>query len=275
MTPAPVDQRVDRSMSLLTDMMTNSLDQSYAEAAARRGSSPESAGRRFVAVVLLVAVGAVTGTAAAQVRSRQTAQVGVRGKLVEDVQQRTRATDELARTASALRDDVARLQARGLSTGAAGQAAAEQLAALELAAAVGPVTGPGLVVRLDDAPMPEDGSQRPDDARVLDRDLQAVVNALWAAGAEAVAINGLRLTAQTAIRSAGEAVLVDYRPLTTPYTVRAIGNAKLLEPAFVDGPTGRRLATYTSVYGISFSVSRSDKQTLAGSGSPTLRLARP
>ncbi|MCA1710490.1 MAG: DUF881 domain-containing protein [Actinobacteria bacterium] len=275
MTPPPVDQRADRSMSLLTDLTGTSLDSSYAEAAARRGTGAEPPSRRAIAVVLLLALGALTGTAAAQVRHRQAAQAGVRAQLVADVQQRTGATDELARTASRLRADVAGMQAKGLSSGAAGRAAAEQLAALELAAAVAPVTGPGVVVRLDDAPLPDDGSPRPDDARVQDRDLQDVANALWAAGAEAVSINGLRLTAQTAIRSAGEAVLVDFRPLTTPYTVRAVGNPKLLEPGFVDGPAGRRLATLTSVYGIRFEVSRTDRQTLAGSGSPSLRLARP
>ena len=167
----------------------------------------------------------------------------------------------------------------GLSTGAAGQELAERLAQLELAAAVAPVTGPGLVVRLDDAPPPEeqDGEPAPqeDDGRVLDRDLQDVANALWAAGAEAIAINGLRLTAQTAIRSAGESVLVDYRPITPPYTVRAIGNPKVLEPSFVDGEAGRRLATFSSLYGIELTVQRTDSQTLPGSGSPTLRLATP
>ena len=58
------------------------------------------------------------------------------------------------------------------------------------------------------------------DGRVLDRDLQELVNGLWAAGAEAVSVDGQRLTARTAIRSAGEAVLVDFRPLSPPYVVR-------------------------------------------------------
>jgi uncharacterized protein YlxW (UPF0749 family) len=109
---------------------------------------------------------------------------------------------------------------------------------------------------------------------VQDHDLQDVVNALWASGAEAVSINGLRLTAQTAIRSAGEAILVDFRPLSPPYTVRAVGDPKRLETSFVDGPTGRRLGTLASVYGVQFVVRRTDGQTLPGSGFPTLHLAQ-
>ena len=290
MNPVPTTerpQRVDGSMSLLTDLMTNSLDLSYAEAAARKAAQGQAPGsvddnrlsRRATALILLIAVGVVTGTAAAQVRRRQAAQEGVRAQLVSDVQRRTKSTDDLARSAARLRAEVAREQAAGLSADAAGRAAADRLAALELAAGVGPVTGGGIVVRLDDAPQASpDAQSRGGDVgqgRVLDRDLQDVVNGLWAGGAEAVSINGLRLTAQTAIRSAGEAILVDYRPLSPPYTVRAIGEPKLLETSFVDGPTGRRLATYTSLYGLQFAVRRTDSQTLPGSGSPTLRLAKP
>ena len=54
-------------------------------------------------------------------------------------------------------------------------------------------------------------------------DLQNVANALWAAGAEAIAINGQRLTATSTIRAAGNAILVDFRPVTSPYEVSAIG----------------------------------------------------
>src|SRR5207302_160556 len=58
---------------------------------------------------------------------------------------------------------------------------------------------------------------------VLDRDLQDVANELWHDGAEAIAINGQRLTATTTIRAAGGAILVDFRPVTAPYQVSAIG----------------------------------------------------
>lgn len=284
-TPPP--RRLDGSMSLLVDMMTNSLDESYADAARRRADSERSGGgaggtgtsRRTVAVVLLVLLGLVTGTAAAQVRSRARAGNVIREQLVADVLRRTAESDGLSRQADKLRAQVTTARAAALASGTAGRSVAQQLAALELAAGVGPVTGPGLVVRLDDAP----GSTEPDQqrggqvgqGRVLDRDLQDAVNGLWAAGAEAVSVNGLRLTARTAIRSAGEAILVDYRPLSPPYTIRALGDPAQLEPRFVDGAAGRRLATYTSLYGLRFDVKRSSSQTLPGAGEPALRYAEP
>ena len=283
--------RVDRSMSLLVDMMTNTLDESYADAARRKqgrlaalerdGVDPRapSLRSRVIAAVLLVALGLVTGIAAAQVKRREASLGGVRAQLVADVQRRTAETDTLAQQTAALREQVAQLQATGLAAGSAGAQVSRDLAAVELAAGVGAVTGPGVVVRLDDAVAPKDApgaqeapTQAGNPGRVLDRDLQDAVNGLWAAGAEAISVNDLRLTTQTAIRSAGEAILVDFRPLSPPYVIRAIGRQRL-QPDFVDGAAGRRMQSYTSLYGLRFSVSGADTLKLPGSGSPRLRYA--
>jgi uncharacterized protein YlxW (UPF0749 family) len=280
-------------MSLLVDMMTNTLDESYAAAARQRagdgdgrpdggqGGPPDrpSARRRFTAVVLLLALGLVTGTAAAQVRKRQAAAGTVRAQLVGEVHRRTAESDALARQADRLRRDVSAEQDAALRSSSSGVSVARQLADLQMAVGVAAVTGPGLVVRLDDAPSSDPSSAdrggQAGSGRVLDRDLQDAVNGLWSAGAEAIAINGLRLSALTAIRSAGEAILVDYRPLSPPYTLRAIGNPGSLEAGFADSPAGRRLSTYTSLYGLQVVVRRSDKQTLPAAGTPSLRLATP
>jgi uncharacterized protein YlxW (UPF0749 family) len=195
------------------------------------------------------------------------------------VRHRTTDSDALAAQAARLRRQVSTLQDAALRSNSAGVAVAKQVAALQLASGVTPVTGPGLVVRLDDAPGADsqdaDRGGQAGNGRVLDRDLQDAVNGLWSAGAEAVAINGLRLSALTAIRSAGEAILVDYRPLSPPYTLRAIGDPGTLDAGFADSDAGRRLATYTSLYGLQLTAQRSSGQTLPGSGTPTLLLARP
>ena len=281
-------------MSLLVDMMTNTLDESYAEAAARRAGAaqggrgdssgqPDAGGwaRRATAVFLLLALGLVTGTAAAQVRHRAAAARTLRAELVDEVHRRTADSDALAAQAARLRREVGALQDTALRASGAGAAVVQQLADLQAATGIGPVTGPGLVVRLDDAPTTADADADADrggqvaSGRVLDRDLQVAVNGLWAAGAEAVAINGLRLSGLTAIRSAGEAILVDYRPLSPPYTLRAIGDPGELEARFADSAAGRRLATLASAYGLQLVIRRSDKQTLAGAGEPALRVAAP
>ncbi len=273
-------------MSLLVDMMTNTLDESYADAARRKrgeqlsadGAPPvargASARSRGTAVVLLVTLGLVTGIAAGQVKRREASLTGLRAELVADVQQRTRDTDALAAQTAQLRQDVAALQTAGLSVGAEGEQVARQLAALELASGVGAVTGEGVVVRLDDAEDRQGAPTATDDGRVQDRDVQDAVNGLWAAGAEAISVNDLRLTTQTAIRSAGEAILVDFRPLSPPYVIRAIGSPQRLQASFVDGASGRRLQSYTELYGLRFAVEGADRLRLPGSGSPSLRFAR-
>lgn len=282
------DPRVDGSMSLLVDMTAAALDPSYGDAAARRAGAVTAAGtgqaaRRRTSLLVcgvLVVAGLITGVAAAQVR-RDAEQVGsLRDSLVEDVRRQTQESDQLAETAAQLRREVTAVRAQALGQDDRGRAAADQVAALELATGGVAVRGPGLVVTLDDAPDTRDdvaagrGGQL-GDGRIYDRDLQDVVNALWGAGAEAVAVNGQRLTAQTAIRSAGEAVLVDFRPLSPPYALHAVGDVDQMEPAFADGPTARRFQTWTSLYGLGFDIARSADLHLPAAAAPDLRLARP
>lgn len=287
---APV-RRVDGSMSLLVDMMANTLDEAYAERAARKDGTgpggpsepgappPGGLGRRVIAGLVVLVLGVVTGTAVAQVRARQEATTGLRSDLAGEVRARTAQTDRLATQAERLRTGLDTAQAELLGADDAGRAANERLRLLGLASGTLPVTGPGVRVVLDDALPPEDA---PDatlrggtalDGRVQDRDLQDLVNGLWAAGAEAVDVNGQRLTALTAIRSAGDAVLVDFRPLSPPYVVRAVGEPAALELELLDGPTGRRLTTYASLYGLRLSLERADELVLPGAGTPQLRAA--
>ena len=281
-TPSPT-RRVDGSMSLLVDLMQDAADPAYAEAAAARPvqQAPRGprAARRVASGALVVAlVGVLTGIAAASVRAADDDRTE-RSGLLQQVRERTAQSDALSRQEAELRTQVA--AARDAALAASGGAAAAALQQLELAAATSAVTGPGVVVVLNDR-APDDKSSpalqrggQVGSGRVLDRDLQQAVNGLWAAGAEAVSINDLRLTARTAIRSAGEAILVDYHPLSPPYTVRAIGDPDRLEPDFADGVAGRQLAAYTSLYGLRFSVTSADALLLPAGTAPDPRSAQP
>lgn len=285
--PAPVEgarvPRPEASMSLLVDLMGNTLDAGYAERARNRAAGglprPTGAGRA-VGVGLLVVLGLLSGTAVAQVRQRSQAQAGVKAALQTEVQRRSAESDRLAREADGLRADVAARRDAALATDVQGRDAAELVRDLEIATGGSAVTGPGVVLTVDDAPAPSAQDAQPrgggvSSGRVLDRDLQDVVNGLWAAGAEAIAINGVRLSPRAAIRSAGEAVLVDFRPLSPPYRIEAIGRPNTLETGFVDGASGRRLQTLASISGITYSVQRADRLRLRAGTQPQLRAARP
>lgn len=288
--PSHPTRRVDGSMSLLVDMASNALDPAYGDAAERRlvavaartASRPSGRWRR-VPVLLTCALsvaGVLGGVALAQVRDKAGVTVSQRRSLVNDVRRETRETDQLSVQIARLQRDVAGIRDRALGDDARGRATAEQVAALELATGGVAVQGPGLLVTLDDAPDAAKAANSSrggqlGDGRIYDRDLQDVVNALWAVGAEAISINGQRLTAQTAIRSAGEAVLVDFRPLSPPYVLRAVGDVERMEPAFVDGMTARRFRTWTSLYGLGFDVARAKNLRLPAAGTADIRLAHP
>lgn len=160
-------------------------------------------------------------------------------------------------------DEVERLRDELLASGPSALAARQQLEAL---AAGAPVQGPGVTVTVDDAPGADAGSLN----RVLDRDLQDVVNALWRAGASAVAVNGHRLTSATAIRSAGEAILVDYQPVSRPYTVTALG----VDADGARGGLGRLLQVLTGEYGLVTDIRAGDVALPAGDVR-TARFATP
>ena len=136
-----------------------------------------------------------------------------RSELAAIVAERQKSTAALESRLAQLRAQVAAIAA---SAGSATlRNLQEAMAGIEAASGSTAVSGPGIVVRLADAG-PTDQSTNQSDSRIQDVDLQEVVNALWDAGAEAIAINGQRLVSTSAIRNAGSAVLVNFRVLTSP-----------------------------------------------------------
>ncbi len=264
---------VDASMTLLNEVMHRPLDPGYADAAARRAA--EGAPRRRRAGVVALAVlaatlGAVTAAAAVELRAPQPDVLAARQTLEEEITGRQSDADELAMRGRALSAEIEQLQDEAL--GAGGGQVLEELQQEGVLTGSQAVEGPGVVVTLDDG----GGGLDPDDASsslVQDSDLQRVVNALWAGGAEAVAINDQRLTGLSAIRAAGDAVLVDLQPLVPPYHVAAIGDADALRTALVRTGAADYLRLLSSQYGIQSSTTAQSNLEVPGRPSPTLYFA--
>lgn len=264
----------DASMTLLSEVFRRPLDPGYHEAARRKAAHPDApVGRsRTVGVlVLTVLLGLVVTAATLALRQPSPSAVEARALLLGQIKDETARADEAQRAISATSAQLTALQEQVLA-GEDPQLLARLQQDAGASGVVG-VTGPGLRVELSDAPA-ADGQDEPDlDHRVQDVDLQVVVNGLWAAGAEAVAINGTRLTTTTAIRSAGSAVLVDLVAMSSPYDVDAIGGPTTLQTQLALGSAGQHLATLRDTYDIGVAVSaRSDLQ-LPGTGQVTLRYA--
>jgi uncharacterized protein YlxW (UPF0749 family) len=260
----------------LTELFQNPLDPGYADAAARkaRGEGVTGTPKKIISAVsalTLIALGFLLVVAYQQTTAAEPARSQARDTLVDQVQSRRSETSRLQARADRLRAEVADLREKQL-----GGAAVARLRDMEAETGLAPVRGSGAKVTVGDGPMPLDPltGERKNESRVRDTDLQLAANALWAAGAEAIAVNGQRLTATSTIRQAGEAILVDFRPVTTPYQVVAIGPDSLADK-FRDGAAGRFFRALNTRYGISYEVSEVRNVTLDAATGPNLRQAVP
>lgn len=270
-------------MTLITEVMRRPLDPGYAAAAAAKHAGSHAHRRPVVVaatLVLALLCGAVSASAVRELRRPQPEAIRARASLEREIERRTAVADRLQASNEALRSKLAQAQQEALSRG--GSAALVKMGN-ELGVLTGElaVSGPGLVLTLDDATSVTDkgadGSQTTatdEMGRVRDADLQIVVNGLWAAGAEAISINGERLTVLSAIRSAGQAILVDYRPLVPPYIVQVIGDVSSLQSVFDVETAGVYLQELASKYGIRASTEVKKSLTLPGAGALALHYAR-
>ncbi|MCT9005684.1 DUF881 domain-containing protein [Streptomyces sp. NPDC054766] len=282
---APRPPRPDASMSLLTNVMDHSLDEGYAEAAARREAEgavgmPKTVRAKLglaaglVLAALVVTVGAANARLAAPVVAKE------RQELIDRIERETTAADKLENGVDTLRADVSARQRVALKKDGGG----EQADLVSILSGATDVHGPGVKLVVNDAKEastggdgtnPRETSGFSDTGRVRDRDMQRVVNGLWESGAEAVSVNGQRLTALSAIRAAGDAILVDNKPLVPPYTVLAVGDGQRLSTRFQNSADGLYLHALQENYGIRTSISAEGDVRLSAAPSVIVRTAEP
>lgn len=127
---------------------------------------------------------------------------------------------------------------------------------LELQAGLVEVAGPGIEVTLDDAPRRKGRPQVADndDLVVHQQDLEAVMNALWAGGAEALTVMGQRVVSTSAVRCVGPTVLVNGRLFTPPYVVTAVGDAQEMGEALDREPGVGVFRSYVDRFGLTYGV---------------------
>lgn len=248
--------------SLLRSLLSEHLDPGYAAAAAerqRRGAPPAGAARlagwgwEAVAALLVAAVFAV---AVDQARSLAPGVRDAQQVLATNVRSAEAVTGRLADKRDMYSNRVDELRRHRLADDAEGQRVLAGLDALSLEGASTRVSGPGLIVTVTDPGigrnLSDASKQRVSGSQqiILDRDLQLAVNSLWASGAEAIAVGDVRIGPNVTIRQAGGAILVDNKPISSPYTLRAIGPARELRDAFDRTPGLYRLRLLEMSYGV-------------------------
>jgi len=219
------------------------------------GRSPSAWGVRVPVVALLAGLLFATSGRTAQGTDLRAGEITELSQLID---QRDAVIADQADQLGELQRQVERLTAQAATRD--GDVAAAQSAgnAGALSAALVPLTGPGVVITLDDAPTRPDGSlpvnARPDDLVIHQSDVQAVVNAVWAAAADGVAIMDERLIATSAVRCVGNTLLLQGRTYSPPFVIAAIADASAVRAQLAASPQVAVLQQAVEAYGLTFSV---------------------
>jgi uncharacterized protein YlxW (UPF0749 family) len=250
-------------MGLLDYLTTHTLDEDYAFVSERRAArpDPEPTRRRIgVTGALVMAVFAVLVVTAAVQTSRNSANdASQRQQLARQVSEARQILEDERDLIASLQVQTRSLEARQLRSDTSAQGLLESIELLGMKAGTVPVRGPGVRVVADNAPGADSAR-----AEVLDTDLQKLVNGLWEAGAEAIAINGQRLTTLSTIRVAGGAITVNARSLSRPYVVSAIGNRDTLPARFAESSSGQAWLDLQRQVGLRLSITPVSSLRLPG-----------
>jgi uncharacterized protein YlxW (UPF0749 family) len=247
------------TMPLLTLITQQALDEDYVHAAERRraGLTGPRAGRPWMTAAVVVGIfGILVSTAAVQTSRNADVNDAGRATLINRIEnQRDRVARQQDRIAQLRSRNSAR--ADGLTSLTESLEAADaRLDRMQVSTGFVAVRGEGVRAMVDDAPSGDLNGI------VKDVDLALLANALWSAGAEAIAINGQRLTVLSAIRSSGTAIEVNSVAIGPPYAVLAIGDTGSLQAEFFNTSTGLAFSDLTRRYGMRFDMDNVERLSL-------------
>jgi uncharacterized protein YlxW (UPF0749 family) len=265
---APLPHHV--TTPLLTLITERSLDEDYAHVAARRAASGEVRTNRskvWNTAVAVAAFGALATIVAVQTSRDADVQELGRAALIRQIESgRVEVAD--------LQKQIRTLTEAGLTADNTNATLAEQsadlearLRRLEVQAGYVPVRGPGVRIKVASAP-----NAVPND-EIRDEDLALLVDGLWTAGAEAIAINDQRIVALGGIRNTSRAIHINGRPLTPPYVIEAIGNSGTLQARLLESSAGLEWFSVADGLGFSYVPQNVDELRLPAANLRALRQA--
>lgn len=264
----------DDSLRLIEDLTNRPVDPMFSDARLTHGAPGAVSiwGTRIIVFLLCIVVGIAGSVVVRQLHTDPRRPVRV--SLAAQLDDASDEVNSLNREVDALQSEITR-HTNAAAPGDATRTLAQDNAVIGLTA----VHGEGLTVTIanplsaanDAAATSQTAS---DKLRVVtDTDLQQIVSVLWEAGAEAIAVNGHRLGAQTAIREAGGLILVGLKSIDSPYTIQAIGERSALAHA-LDRSTQPALYEAFSKAGISIQTRTTKDMTLNAAVSGELQYAK-
>ncbi len=241
------------SMELLNRIAAGSLDPGYREYR-KRGNAKESPLMNAWILLVCVVFAFAATLAVKGMRQESLDSDSPTSQLAKQVEEKSTRVEELEGQVEALQQTKDDPEPSGGSVG-------DGDPAVETGASSTRVEGPGLVVTLTESVTT--GTL----ATVSDADIRTVVNALWAGGAEAIAINGERLGPQSVVRTAGQSILVNLKTLKSPYVIEAIGDAAALQDSLNSSAPVQALKSKSGM-----SLSTGDPERLILGSVPTTQL---
>jgi uncharacterized protein YlxW (UPF0749 family) len=201
-------------------------------------------------------------------------------RLVDLVREAQQSVDRLSAQRGDLSTQVDAARAGPAANDSEVAALSAKIAALAVDAGLAPMRGPGLMVTLTDAQRDANGQfprdATPDDLVVHEQDIQAVLNALWNGGAEAVQMQDQRLITTSAARCVGNTLLLNGRTYSPPYTITAIGNATKMQAALTAAPLVTLYKQYAIRFGLGYTEEPQAQVDVVGYTEPvTMHFARP
>ena len=164
---------------------------------------------------------------------------------------------------TALQNEVSTLDAQVQSFSTTPQSATPDEDAFT-ARSTSPVSGPGVQITLSDAPPGQiPAGATPNDLVIHQQDIEDTMNALWAGGAEAMTVQGVRITNRTVIRCIGNVILVDGTSYSPPYVIQAIGDPDTLRATVTANPRMVNYQAYVTKYGLGWDMQTKDSLSFA------------
>jgi uncharacterized protein YlxW (UPF0749 family) len=260
------------TVPLLSLITQRSLDADYEHVAARKRAAGQSSSAhpvpRRTAAIVLVVFGLLVTVAAVQTSRDAAANDASRSGLIEQIGQRRASVADLQKRLASEQARVLADQRAVTSLGTEVAAEKAKVSRLAARAGYGAISGPGVKVTVTSAP----GS---DTAHLVrDSDLTLLTDALWTAGAQAISVNGQRLTVLSSFRNVGAGILVNNQPVNPPYVFDVLGDPATLPAKLLSGSVGARWYALANSLGFRFEVQDAGTVSLPAAPPPRLRSAR-
>jgi uncharacterized protein YlxW (UPF0749 family) len=259
-------------MPLLALITQRSLDADYEHVAARKRAAGEEPTEKRVpprtAAIVLLAFGLLVTVAAVQTSRNASVDQASRSSLIDQINLRRQAVAAQQQQLSQAQAHQLVLQRSLTRAGTETQAAQARLSRVQARTGFGAVKGPGIQATVTSAP----GSDN--NQLVRDSDLSLLTDGLWAAGAEAISVNGQRLTVLSSFRNVGVAILVNSQPVNPPYVFDVVGNPATLQANLLSSRVGGQWYALKDSLGFKFEVHNVGNLNLPAAPPPRLRSAR-